>query len=222
MGEKKAESNIDWIIAFSLFFFYVVWFILFVKPTFYEDAKPNFLTSVEQGFVNDVFWKVYTYPIRVTAQMTDTNVPLFVPFDIGRNVTNIFLQNHSFLVDNGKLFFVGNVLAGTNYFFLLFSNESYSPAPQISDLFANSQTLSTTGFRAELPEGVLNTIQYRNKVRMQSMRLTFNDGTLQNTSTFVKEDTVARIGLSRDELSVFTYAFSQNPLVFMFIQPSNK
>lgn len=222
MGAKRAESNIDWIIAFSLFFFYVVWFFLFVKPTFFEDAKPDFLTNVEQGFLNDVTWKVYTYPVVVQAQITEANVPLFVSYDLGRNVSNIFLQNHSFLVDNEKLFFVGNVRQGMNRFFLLFSNETYAQAPQLSDLFANSETLSTNSLKASFSRGLVQSIDFRGKQRVQSVTLTFNGGTLQNTSTVVKEGTVARIGVARDELSVFTYAFSQNPLLFMFIQPSNK
>ncbi len=222
MVTKRAESNVDWIIAFSLFFFYIVWFFIFVRPVFFTNQNPDFLTNVKNGFLADTSWKVERHPIQVTSPFTEGHAPLFAQYDLGLNSSYLFLHNHSFLLDNGRLFFIGDLLNGKNYFFLMTSNESYTPAYESSDLYASITTLSAMSMRASFQNGLLTNAEYRGKILLTDLKTTFNLGTLQNTSTFVQSGTVARIGVTRDELSVNSYGFAFNPAVYTFIEPKSK
>ncbi len=222
MNRKRAESNVDWIIAFSLFFFYIVWFFIFVKPIFFADQNPDFLTNVKNGFLADTTWKVYRYPVQVVSTFTENHAPLFATYDLGLNSSFLFLHNHSFLLDTGRIFFIGDVSNGKNYFFLMASNETYTPAYEASDLYASSTTLSAMGMRSSFQNGLLTNAEYRGKVLLNKLQTTFNGETLQNTSTFVRSTTVARIGVTRDELTVNNYGFAFNPIIYTFIQPNSK
>ena len=98
--KKRGTSQVDWAISLALFLIYVIWFFIFVRPTFLQDnVQESLINIVEDNFKEDYKWTVSKLPIMIHTNITNTYEPIILDFPYS------WEQNHSRLDDNKEFVF---------------------------------------------------------------------------------------------------------------------
>ncbi|MEM4397836.1 MAG: hypothetical protein QW757_04400, partial [Candidatus Woesearchaeota archaeon] len=121
---KRAVSQIDWVMSLALFLLYIAWFFVFILPNlnYQKNFNPN-IAVLENFFFDEFSYTIKKIPIFIFTNSTKENKPVIIFLE------NNFLKDNLFENDLEKDFYYSSlksekpfVFYDNNFFFLL--NES--------------------------------------------------------------------------------------------------
>jgi len=220
--KKRGTSQVDWAISLALFLLYIGWFFIFINPIFIrDDSQKALLSSVEDNFKTEYRWTVMKLPLIIYPNVSNNYLPILIDFNYNWTKNNTLLGNHAeFVLDNGKLIFLGKVNNETKTFWLINSAENYTMRSYLKDLNANS-TLATTGnnLKAEFSNSIYKLISYKDKYRLNNTRFYVEDDEIEVNNNFTNiTDSVAIYRIATQGLNHSSYIFAKNSLIWNIIR----
>ncbi len=223
---KKGIAQIDWVVSFVIFFLYLAWFFVIIRPIATPPSSTDSqLSSVRENLLNDASWSVDTVPIFILTNLTLQEEPLIVPFPFSWEARHIgFRDNTDFYLSDGKIFFIANISnVSKNIFWIAHSAENYTSANTSRGLIANSQTVTldsaefSTGFADSVPQKIIHS----GKVRMSRFNISHDSSPVitsdYSAEVFDKTFIIARYASKTDLFNASFYVFATSPRIYGFI-----
>ncbi|MBW2997793.1 hypothetical protein KY349_05630, partial [Candidatus Woesearchaeota archaeon] len=113
---KKALSHVDWAMSLAIFLLYLAWFFIFVNPLFTPSENIDVLLDILQDGVEDnLYQDIERVKVFAPGDITGEYEPIIIPYDYDWSESRIALSADYFVIDQEKMFFLGN-LSATNQF----------------------------------------------------------------------------------------------------------
>ena len=212
---KRGDSQVDWAISLGIFLLYLAWFFIFIRPSLVQEQIPNLVSLVRDNFERDAFWTVERVPIIVTSERNLTKEPIIVNISSKYSESNSFMQNQAFIINNGRLFFIGDVNF-SSIFYLISSNETYTMFNQITDLTATEQQTTVTDFSADFENFALKSAFFFGTKIRDSMFTIEGQAINTSNSSFSNKKIAAQYSIKTQALNLTTYIFAYNPRIYLF------
>ena len=226
---KKGQMQMDWAMSLAIFLLYISWFFLFIRPNF---APPTDLYSLfslaEDGFRENTTWSNSLMPVFVKNNITSVDEPVIAGFAKNWLVNNTaFKDKRYFVIDEEKLLFLSNLSEGRTIFWLAHSpDDKYTMAPVTKDLHAGdlSASVNKNGFRADFKDGLLSSMTYNGKTRVEDFGISINSQKIKTgqttNSTFNLTSITAKYKMESPMLNHTSYIFAENTKVYSYASSS--
>jgi hypothetical protein len=123
--------RLDWIVAITLFLFFVSWSFIYYTEFFTEKSEPltNVATMVSDKIVGFLQTDVYRVPVRFNSSNTTINSVLYLDFiwpDGTKNSTRMFSGDDQLLcnISDNTMYWLSNLTQGENYFLMKFAESN--------------------------------------------------------------------------------------------------
>jgi hypothetical protein len=213
--KKRGLSYADWAMSFALFALYLIWFFLFVIPSYTpkEDTKLP-IADLKDSFFELNSLQVKQIPLFILSNQTISNEAIIInnPFSGSRD--NYYLSSSMFDFDEDKLITV----ADTNSVIYFFNSGYEYPMPLISyNLSANQLNAETDRMIVRFDDSVLEELRYKGERKIKSFDI--NKNPLR--SYFDSDSMYAKYKFTASELNHTSYVVGENTKIINFIKPEN-
>ena len=216
VSDKRALSQVDWVISLSIFLIYLALFFIFVKPLVVPSRNiDSLMDNLENKFLDDTQTTVERVRIFVTQNVNNQYDFIIANFTYPTwNVSNMAVSTDYFAVDEGKVFFLLNT-SQTKKAALFHPLVKRKTNPQPT-LIADSSHVEFGQFRATFDQELLDSIVYRQATRISNARYVVDSSAIHPGGTFTRTDVYAKYKV-RDHINQTIYVPASNSQVHVFL-----
>ncbi|MBW2999810.1 hypothetical protein KY339_03985 [Candidatus Woesearchaeota archaeon] len=212
--KKRGLSYADWAMSFALFALYLIWFFLFVIPSYTpkEDTKLP-IADLKDSFFELNSLQVKQIPLFILSNQTISNEAIIInnPFSGSRD--NYYLSS-VFDFDEDKLITVADT---NSVIYFLYSEYDY-PMPLISyNISANELNAETDRMIVKYDDSVLEELRYKGERKIKGFEINKNP----TRSYFDSSSMYAKYKFTASELNHTGYIVGENTKIINFIKPEN-
>jgi hypothetical protein len=163
-------------------------------------------------------------PLFIRTNMSGTE-PIITGFNLGwKNFS--FNDNTYFELRDGKLFFIKELVAGVNTYYLAQSDDSYSVPEASFDMDASAEiaTMNSQAFTAEIENSLISKIGYEGNTGLTSLQISLNSETVDPLSAVRKTNITPMLAEYRFETQSFNqsaFIISGFPRVISYVRLSS-
>jgi hypothetical protein len=183
MKEKRASSQIDWVISLGIFLLYLAWFFVYVRGLAQPaQTTDTLLSSLRESFIQNTTWTTAVMPLFVRSN-TSGNEPIITDFRMGW--TNFsFSDNSYFELRGSKMFFIKDLKQGVNTYYLAKSDDSYPAAQGDFEMYATDElaTVNSQFFTAEIEDSLVSKVGYDGITALSSLSIAQNSNVIDTLS----------------------------------------
>lgn len=217
---KKALSHVDWVISLSIFLMYLIWFFVFVKPMIGPSQDMEVLLNIlEEGSENYLFQNVQRIQVKITEEYTKEYEPIIIDFDESWTSSNIAHTADHFIIDEGKMFFLGN-MTNTSIFKIYYPLDVLRFSPELS-ISADEESARVEGFSAFFENYLLDYIFFDNSKKMFDFSIEVDEETIDEEGMFENNTFLAQYKKTVNGINVSAYVFAENPRIYILIESND-
>lgn len=219
---KKGLSQVDWIISLTLFMFYLVWFFTYAVPSIAPDTEQA--TSFDEVYNNmqaETEWNITKLPLIFISNISGGNEILYLdfPYDSWNKSAIGFADQRDFALDEGKIFFIGNISNASNYFNIYHSDSNYTISQEPGDIVSTSAqtTINSMSMKAEFSDSKLVRLQRESDIPIDNMSFYINGIPLVSSTNILSLTNIsAKYTSAAQVANLSTYLFSKNYRIIFF------
>jgi len=217
---KRALSHIDWVMSLSIFLLYLGWFFVFVKPVLVPAENMDTLLNILEDGVKDVlFQETYRLKVFVPGAVVSDYEPIVIPFDYGWQVSDIANSADYFVIDEEKMFFLGN-LSNTSMFDIYYPHKALKFTLPRS-ITSDEDAASVGSFTANFDDYLIDSVFFGGTGRITGSSVTVDDVEIDSGGTFERMDFIAKYKKS-GPLNISSYVFAENSKVYSYISSGDR
>lgn len=222
---KKGLTQIDWVVSFAIFFAYLVWFFIYIRPTLApEKSTDALLSEIKDNLVNDASWTVDIVPLLVKSNLTLYDEPVIAKFPFSWGYENTgFNDNKDFYMSEGKIFLIANLTnTSQNMLWIAHSSENYTRQNFSRNFFAtrDSLVIDSKQFSASFESSLLSRITFNGNLRLTRFNLSYDGNSILskdfNATDFNSTPIIAKYSAKTDAFNNSMYVFAENSRIYGF------
>ncbi len=211
--EKRGDSQVDWVIAASIFVIFLSYFFLLAKPLFTTDEKDGgTIALLEESLKKDLLWKVDLIPLLGKSDKGYTLYPLRAKLPSG-TINAALSDNTTSYIDRGY-FFAVKPLSGRSVTYVASSNSTYEERYGNFGLLASAGNVTSYDLNVALESNIVSKANHKGVERISSFRM-FADGrrVLPEISGFSDRKLLSRHHIKFGYLNSTTYIYAGAPII---------
>ena len=213
---KKALSHVDWAMSLAVFLLYLAWFFILVKPVFDPSQNLDVLLDVlEDGVEDYVQQDVERVQVYVPGDFENEYEPIMIPFDYGWDTSDIALTADYFVVDEGKMFFLGN-LSETDRFMIYYPHDALVSRP-VSAVFADEDSARSGSFTANFDDYLVESVYFMGEERLSDFAVEVDGTEIDDEGIFEESTLLAKYKRTGDYINLSSYVFAENSILQSYI-----
>ncbi len=219
---KKGGSEIDWAVSLAIFLMYIAWFFIYISPLTKEpEDQGSSLKRIADKLKANATWTVETVPLMIWSNISGRDEPVISDFPYRWNETSFaFTNNNSFLLDEGKIFFMINLSEGRKITTIAHSSESYNrPSNLQKSISATNDYASTANMKADFKNSKPDKIEFADAYLLLGANITVGnqEPEIENTSVLISTD-IIKYKMQAKGFNHSSYIFAQNPRIYTVIK----
>ncbi|MDP2750584.1 MAG: hypothetical protein Q8O89_07170 [Nanoarchaeota archaeon] len=225
---KKALSQIDWIMSLTLFMFYLIWFFVYLIPIISPPLEQSSSNEIYDNFKAETTWTVTKIPVIFFSNISGPDEIIYAELasEFGKGNTTLITgatgqtSQQDFIIEEGKIFFISNISSGANVYMLINSNSNYTSAQDFGDITSNQTRtiINSKSIKAEFSSSLLTSLQREQDIAISQMSFMINNQPFQTqNATFSSTNMSAKYTASSEKADISTYLFSKNYRLLMFL-----
>ncbi len=217
--KKRGTTHVDWTISLAFFLMYIIWFFFFVRPNFFPDeTQLSLIRHIETNFKSDYTWTINKLPLMIRTNVSNSHEPIIADFPYPWSPEKTFVPGiGEFILDNGKIIFLGNVKTGTNLFWMLNSMENYTSYSYLKTLNANQDSAASGLLKVVFNNNIYTEIYYNDAIRVNQTSIRINNEALdiRNNYTDIR-DSLAIYRTETIAANHTSYVFAENSFLYNY------
>ena len=214
---KKAITQIDWIMSLAIFMLFIGWFFIYIQPFFQFTPENNAPDKIAEEFLENYQTSVRQTPLFVYSNQSYNKTPLI--FDL--EAKDSYINNTGFVVhDKGKLFTVAPVKKGNN---ILMLNQGVNHTnPTKVNFHVRKTFLTTTDLRVDFKDSVIKEISFTEDKKISDFEYQINGEKFNpETHSYTKKSGLAKYNFSENKNTHTTHIFHQFSLIYNYVNLKN-
>jgi len=217
---KKALSHVDWAMSLSIFLLYLAWFFILVKPLLAPSQTMDVLTDIlEDGVEDALFRDVERVRVIMPGNLDNGYEPIIIPFIYDWSISDIAHSEEYFVIDDGRMFFLGNVSEGDEFRMYHPHTALITATPRT--IIASDDRAWVGSFSAHFDSFLLDRIQFLGTDRLFDFTVEVDELELEQAGELESFTIMAKYTMMDDYINFSSYVFAENSRVYSYMRPAD-